>query len=58
LSKTLDFPVAYNDERIFKDIAEDQNTKYIKYHIEMEHQWLDEQVWQGIRPKKDRKNIS
>lgn len=55
LSKTLDFPVAYSDERIFKDIAEDQNTKYIKYHIEMEHQWLDEQVWQGIRPKKERK---
>ena len=51
LSKVLDFPIAYNDERVIKDIKEDQNAKYVK-HVE-EH-WLDEQVWQGIRPKNER----
>lgn len=51
LSKVLDFPIAYSDERVLKDINEDQNAKYVK-HVE-EH-WLDEQVWNGIRPKNER----
>jgi len=51
LSKVLDFPIAYSDDRVIKDISEDQNAKYVK-HVE-EH-WLDEQVWQGIRPKNER----
>ena len=51
LSKVLDFPIAYSDERVLKDIKEDQNAKYVK-HVE-EH-WLDEQVWNGIRPKSER----
>ena len=51
LSKVLDFPIAYSDDRVLRDINEDQNAKYVK-HVE-EH-WLDEQVWQGIRPKNER----
>ena len=51
LSKVLDFPIAYNDERVIKDIKEDQNAKYVK---PVEEHWLDEQVWQGIRPKNER----
>ena len=51
LSKILDFPIAYSDDRVLRDINEDQNAKYVK-HVE-EH-WLDEQVWQGIRPKNER----
>lgn len=51
LSKVLDFPIAYDDERILKDINEDQNAKYVN-HVD-EH-WLDEQVWKGIRPKNER----
>jgi len=51
LSKVLDFPIDYSDERVLKDIKEDQNAKYVK-HVE-EH-WLDEHVWNGIRPKSER----
>jgi len=51
LSKVLDFPIEYSDERILKDIKENQNAKYVK-HVE-EH-WLDEHVWNGIRPKNER----
>ena len=51
LSKILDFPIAYSDDRVLRDINEDQNAKYVK-HVE-EH-WLDEQVWWGIRPKNER----
>jgi hypothetical protein len=51
LSKVLDFPIAYSDERLLKDIKENQNAKYVK-HVE-EH-WLDEHVWNGIRPKNER----
>lgn len=51
LGKVLDFPIAYSDERILKDIKENQNAKYVK-HVE-EH-WLDEHVWNGIRPKNER----
>lgn len=51
LSKVLDFPIAYDDERINKTISENQNEKYVKH---VESHWLDEQVWNGIRPKNER----
>ena len=51
LSKVLDFPIAYDDERINKTISENQNKKYVKH---VDSHWLDEQVWQGIRPKTER----
>jgi hypothetical protein len=51
LSKVLDFPIAYDDERINKTISENQNEKYVKH---VDSHWLDEQVWNGIRPKNER----
>jgi hypothetical protein len=51
LSKILDFPIAYNDPNIMKFIEEGPNKKYVKY---VEEHWLDEQVWKGIQPKKER----
>jgi len=51
LSKVLDFPIAYSDERITKAIGENSNEKYVKY---VDTHWLDEQVWNGIRPKNER----
>ena len=51
LSKVLDFPIAYDDERINKTISENQNEKYVKH---VDTHWLDEQVWNGIRPKNER----
>ena len=51
LSKVLDFPIAYDDERINKTISENQNKKYVKH---VDTHWLDEQVWNGIRPKNER----
>lgn len=51
LSRVLDFPIACNDERINKTISENQNKKYVKH---VDSHWLDEQVWQGIRPKNER----
>ena len=51
LSKILDFPIAYDDPNIMKFIEEGPNKKYVKY---VEEHWLDEQVWQGIQPKKEK----
>lgn len=51
LSNVLDFPIAYDDERINKTISENQNKKYVKH---VDSHWLDEQVWNGIRPKNER----
>ena len=33
LSKVLDFPIEYSDERILKDIKENQNAKYVKQKL-------------------------
>jgi hypothetical protein len=52
LSKTLDFPIAYDDSRIDYILASDQNSKYVDY---VEEHWLDEHVWNGIRPKLERR---
>jgi hypothetical protein len=51
LSKILDFPIAYDDPNIMKFIEEGPNKKYVN---NVEEHWLDEQVWQGIQPKKAR----
>lgn len=51
LSKVLDFPIAHKDKRISKTLEEDQNRKYVRH---VDTHWLDEQVWQGIRPKNER----
>jgi hypothetical protein len=51
VSELLDFPIDYNNPDIFKFINEDPNKKYIKYVNEY---WLDDQVWCGIKSKKDR----
>jgi len=51
LSKILDFPIDYGNSNLLKFISNDANGKYVKY---VDEYWLDEQVWNGIKPKKDR----
>lgn len=51
LSKILDFPIDYGNSNLLKFISNDANGKYVKY---VDEYWLDEQVWQGLKPKKDR----
>ena len=51
LSKVLDFPIACWDERVAQTLEDDQNAKYVKH---VEKHWLDEQVWNGIKPKNER----
>jgi len=51
LSQILDFPIDHDNPDIMKFIDEGPNKKYVRY---VEQHWLDEQVWQGIQPKKDR----
>lgn len=51
LSKILDFPVELDTNKINQFIDKDANHKYVKY---VDNYWLDEQVWQGIQPKRAR----
>lgn len=51
VSKTLDFPIAWNSPDIMKFITSDANHKYIKYVNEY---WLDKEVWAGIQSKEAR----
>lgn len=51
VSKLLEFPVDYSNPDVFKFITEDPNKKYIKY---VEHYWLDKEVWNGVKSKKER----
>ena len=51
LQRILKFPVAWDDPNIMRFIEEDANSKYVKY---VDKHWLDEQVWQGIKSKKER----
>jgi len=51
VGKTLDFPVDYDNKDIMKFITEDSNKKYVNY---VEEHWLDKDVWNGIKSKKER----
>lgn len=51
LSKVLDFPIAWDSPEIMKFIEQDANHKYVKY---VDEHWLDKEVWDGLRPKKER----
>ena len=35
----------------FINMDKDANSKYVQY---VEEYWLDEHVWKGLKPKKDR----
>jgi hypothetical protein len=51
VGKTLNFPVELDPAKINRFINDDANHKYVKY---VDKYWLDEQVWNGIQPKKAR----
>jgi hypothetical protein len=51
VSKTLDFPVELDPEKINRFIDADANHKYVKYVNEY---WLDQEVWTGIQSKQSR----
>jgi hypothetical protein len=51
VSKTLDFPVELDPEKINRFIEKDANHKYVKY---VDEYWLDQEVWNGIRSKQAR----
>lgn len=51
VSELLSFPIDYDNPNIFKFITEDPNKKYVKY---VDEYWLDAEVWDGIRSKRDR----
>lgn len=50
LGETLNFPVA-NEMQILDNMDVDPNRKYVQY---VDHYWLDEHVWNGIKPKNER----
>ena len=41
LSRDLDFPIAWNDPKVYEILKENSNEKYIKY---VEDYWLDKEV--------------
>ena len=51
VSELLNFPIDYENPDVFKFIIEDPNKKYVKY---IDEYWLDTEVWDGIRSKRDR----
>jgi hypothetical protein len=53
LSKILKFPIDYENQTLmrFINMDKDANSKYVQY---VEEYWLDEHVWKGLKPKKDR----
>ena len=51
VGKTLNFPVELDPAKINRFINDDANHKYVKY---VDKYGLDEQVWNGIQPKKAR----
>lgn len=53
VNELLNFPIDYDNPDIFKFINEDPNKKYVKY---VEEYWLDQEVWEGIKPKSTRYN--
>jgi hypothetical protein len=38
ISKTLDFPIAYNDDRLLEILKDDTNQKYVQ---PVAHHWVD-----------------
>lgn len=51
ISRVLNFPIETDTEKIMRFIDKDANHKYIKY---VDTYWLDNEVWAGIRSKKER----
>lgn len=51
LSKTLDFPIAWDSEKIYDFIDKDANHKYV---TPIDSHWLDEHIRAGRRPWKER----
>lgn len=51
VSKTMNFPVELDPDKINQFIDKDANHKYIKY---VKEYWLDQEVWSGIRSKEAR----
>jgi len=55
VSKTLDFPIAYDDPKIMNYITVDANHKYVKY---IDDHWLDKVILAGCQPNRDsRRNV-
>lgn len=55
LSRILDFPVDTDNPDIFKFLDQDPNAKYVTH---VNQYWLDEQVWNGVQPRNQRKATS
>ena len=51
VSKTMNFPVELDPDKINQFIDKDANHKYIKY---VKEYWLDQEVWSGIQSKEAR----
>ena len=51
VGQMLGIPVVDTDD-VIKELDTDANSKYVNY---VEEHWLDEHVWNGIRPKVERK---
>lgn len=49
LGRLLGIPVVYDK---LSELDVDSNNKYVSY---VEKHWLDEHVWNGLRPKDERK---
>lgn len=49
LGRLLGIPVVYDD---LSQLEVDSNNKYVRY---VEEHWLDEEVWNGLKPKDERK---
>jgi hypothetical protein len=55
LARILDFPIGVDHPDIFKFLDQDPNSKYVTH---VDQYWLDQQVWNGIRPRDQRKTTS
>jgi hypothetical protein len=55
LKDILQFPIDVDNPDIFKFLDQDPNAKYVTH---VNHYWLDQEVWNGIRPKQQRKEKS
>ena len=55
LSKILDFPIAWDSDRIMDFIEKDANHKYVKY---IDDHWLDEVILAGCKPDRQQRKGS